>query len=200
MAMNSLCLLLVALAVACSGEMGLPADLDPADFVLEKEAFYRCGRWINKPDVRFGLFDVRATPIGETEQTDRPSDLLLDRISSLGGVVVHEFNVPLVRAVIALGAIPEIEGASSGLSGTDARAVTDASEFSVTVSIRYVVDPSDSDLARIVELGGEVFSTFRTAVGAVVPDLTIPVLRGQPEIENVGLRGGGCLAAPGGMD
>ncbi len=85
-------LLAVTLVIcACSDRIA------PEEYILQ-DVKYACGNWVPAmPEVSLGLFDIFGR-LNADDQKDRPPGEILHRIRLRGGVVVHEFHVPMARA------------------------------------------------------------------------------------------------------
>lgn len=163
---------LVALPLGC--DRVVQPDLDPADYVLPGVQ-YACRQWLPEaPAVELGLFDIYWGRPSPAIADDRPTEEHRLLVQMLGGVVIYEFHVRMIRAVIAPDRVPEL-GASV------VRGVPLVGAYPVDVFVRFA-DAVDEDVVTFIEAGGgrilNRFDNFAT-VAAVVPDAMIPALRGR---------------------
>jgi hypothetical protein len=104
------CALLVACETSTSVELLPPFEGDPATVVMPADLSYACRGWSQSPpDVDYGLFDVFFTYHTSGDPEDRPTADQRAQILRLNGRIVHEFNVPMIRAVLQPVAVPELD-------------------------------------------------------------------------------------------
>jgi hypothetical protein len=124
-----------------------------------------------------------------------PTDEQVAPVVAAGGVVVHRFNVPILRAEIDVDAVPTLV-----LSGRD-----DDAYFAVTVPepdrrkllllVMLSHDLTDADIAAVEALGGQVRSRWDYVEGYAVEieDAQVPRLRSLPGVKSVSANGVVCL-------
>lgn len=173
----------------------MPPPGDPAQFELGP-ALYACDRWSpGTPGAphRWGLFDLHFGRRGLDDPNDRPLPEHLAEIRQHNGRVLHEFNVPRVRAILQVGAVPEL---SAGV----VVAVTDADRLSVDVSVQWDFAATDAQLEYIRTLGGVIENDYpaylygASRISATVPDSAIPLIRALDGVSYVEAHGIGCLS------
>ncbi len=177
-----------ALAVACTDNLG-PDRGDPAQYVLDPVR-YACGGWSpSEPNVNLGLFDIfwglrELGDVGTGPRSEHRAAVL-----EAGGTLVHQFNVPMIRAILSLRRVPE-------LGANLVTGVPDASVFIVDVGVGYSRRLTDSDIDFFESLGGAVTHRFTSinAIAGELPDSAIPMLRARPEVRYVEGNGVSCLA------
>lgn len=174
--MRLLAAVCTAAVFACSEYLG-PERGDPADYVIDGVE-YSCDLWSpEEPEVEYGLFDV-LWPRGDVNDShDEPSASQRQTILDAGGTIVHTFNVPMIRAILPVAAIPEAFWGPISVTG-----VPDADEFPVAVFVGFYASDL-SDIASVIEsFDGVVHSVsaFTRAASATVPDESIPGLRDHP--------------------
>lgn len=172
-----------------------PPPGDPAQFELGP-ATYACDAWHPAPPAApeaWGLFDVHVGRRGPEAPDDRPLPEHLDHIREHHGRVVHEFNVPWVRVILQVGAVPEL---SAGV----VVAVTDADRLSVDVTVQWDFAATDAQLEYIRTLGGVIENDYpaylygASRISATVPDSAIPLIRALDGVSYVEAHGIGCLS------
>lgn len=111
-----------------------------------------------------------------------PADRAL--VTAHGGRVLHEFNVPAVRARIVLSRIPDLVQAGFWIL---VREVPDATRYDVPLTMGFVRPLVDADIELFASLGGQVTYRFDfiDALAGVLPDRSIPTLRQRPDVEYV---------------
>ncbi len=170
----------------------VPEDLDPAALTLPDSIIYACGDWSPAaPRGEFGLFDVIWSPMTpERRVAEGPTVEQVRAVEDVGGRVVHEFHIPMVRAILRPETAPV-------LGANMVRGVPDAGAHPVRVFIHYGGWVTDADEQMIENLGGTVTAhlTHIHSLGAIVPDSAISVLRTQGSVLHVsGVgEGTGCL-------
>ena len=151
-------------------------------------ARFACWTWYpERPPVERALMDIyfgRRTP---EDPTDRPSDESLATIVELGGTVVHSFNVPMARAILAVDAVPD-------LSANYVVTVTDEKIFNLRASIGIDTPLSAEERAFLEGLGVFAIEEYKLFVVAVVPDGAIPAIREQLDADYVSPDGIACPA------
>ena len=179
----------ILVAAACGGDLVVPSPDNAAEFAFTSPVSYVCGGWHPaRPDVQYGLFDVWwGSPRAET-----PTAELLKAVQSAGGVLVYEFHINQVRAIIAPDEVPGL-GAWNTTGFWSATGVVDPNQLSVDVIVVFL---GTADPSVVTALGGTVTHTYThvPAVAAMVPDDILPTLRAQPRVTYVEANGVGCLA------
>lgn len=129
--------------------------------------------------------------------SEGPRDRLTERdialVTSHGGRVLYHFNVPAVRARIVLARIPDLVESGFWLT---VRAVPDPTRYDVpSLSVGFTRTLRDSDVDLYASLGGHVDYRwdFINALSGVLPDRSIPALRGRSDVEYVEAGGVACL-------
>ena len=193
--------LIVTLAalVACQDAMG-PDRGDPAQYALSG-VDYACSRWSPaEPTARLGLFDVSFPPLqfqglNSTKGGPPPSAEQRHMILALGGTIVHEFQLPIIRAILPTRNVPRLF--ASRTAGSDHLAgVSDPTDLTVYAAIGYTRAITAADTTYLQALGvhiQEVMTSF-PSVHATIPDSAVGVLRARAEIQYVEPFGAACLA------
>ena len=180
--------LAVLLACGCSDNLG-PDRGDPAQYVLDPVR-YACGGWFpSEPTVSLGLFDLFWGLEGPDDAGTRPKPEHRTAVLEVGGTIVHQFHLPMIRAILAPSSVSEL--------GTNmATGVPDATAFTLDVAVGYSRSVTDDDIALFESLGGVVTHQFINfdAITGVLPDSAIPILRARPEVRFVEGNGVSCLA------
>lgn len=195
--------LAAALIVACREAVapgaGAPDDyqLPEADRTLDPSAVrvgsivFACQKWSVPPppaNTRM-LVDIHFGPSsGESPETDQ-----IEAVERHGGRVLYQFRFQAVRARIDAARIPALASEFHFLSVRD---VPDPRRFDWPVIASFVRPVTDADVERFAELGGQVRYRFTiiNALAGPLPDRSIDVLRGEPEVSTVNGEGVGCLA------
>ena len=120
--------MVVLLALGCADNVG-PERGDPAQYVLDP-VVYACGGWSSQPTVSLGLFDVFWGLEGPGDEGTGPKLKHRAWVLDAGGTIVHEFHVPMIRAILAPRRVPELR--SNMVTG-----VPDATVFTVNVGVGY---------------------------------------------------------------
>jgi hypothetical protein len=106
-------------------------------------------------------------------------------VTSQGGRVLHEFNVPAVRARILLSRVPDLVQRGRWIM---VRTVPDPTRYDVPRLIAGFNRPlDDTDVELFASLGGRVEYRwdFINALAGIVPDRSIPALRDRADVEYV---------------
>ncbi len=210
----SLVILLVAAAVTSIGmscdhpldeDPLVLFDGDPAAVTLDSNVAYVCGSWIGgAPNVTWGLFDVlfggshtmAGTLLGPTEEHRQ-------RIRGVGGQIVHEFNVPMIRTVLRPHTVPS-------LGANMVRGVPDAARFRIRGSIGWNDIEAHADTMYLKSLGVEIRGGYHTGTHGdgkdttfdgrghavyhvTLPDSAIALIRAHPDVIYVEVSTYGCL-------
>jgi hypothetical protein len=179
--------MVVLLALGCTDNLG-PERGDPAQYVLDPVR-YTCGGWSSQPTVSLGLFDVFWGLEGPDDVRTGPKLKHQAAVLDAGGTIVHEFHVPMIRAVLAPRRVPE-------LGANMVTGVPDATVFTVNVTVGYNRGFTDGDIELFESLGGVVTHqwAFINGIAGELPDSAIPILRARPEVLYVDGSGVACLA------
>jgi hypothetical protein len=119
-----------------------------------------------------------------------PTSAEAQAIERGGGAVGHRFNVPIVRAVIDVKAVPALIGMPPA-GAYYAATVTDPSTATVQVAVLLDHPPGDADIARAVALGGQNVRRYDSSnlFTVDVDDALIPRLRAVPGVTHVEFNG-----------
>lgn len=114
-------------------------------------------------------------------------------MTALGGVVLHRFNVPAVRARINLNQIPDLLASAHWVT---VREVPNPARFDLEVNVGYARPIGESDLQQFRKLGGRNTHQFDfiNGISGATPDRSIPELRASPGVLYVEPNGIFCLA------
>ena len=139
-------------------------------------------------DVFFG----RATPAGSPCCGPTSGDIEL--VNSHGGRVLYSFHVPAVRARMILSRIPGLVADGYWITVRD---VPDATRYDVPLSVGFTRPLSDDDVALFERLGGRVDHVweFINAIAGVLPDRSIGIFMGRPDVSYVQAHSVACLAS-----
>jgi len=148
------------------------------------------GFWERHEWVLVDVFFGRATPAGSPCCGPTSGDIEL--VNSHFGRVLYSFHVPAVRARMILSLIPYLQRDANWITVRD---VPDATRYDVPVTVGFTRPVSDDDVALFVSLGGRVSQPWRWgSINAVVlPDRSIGILMGRPDVRYVQAQGMGCL-------
>jgi hypothetical protein len=155
-------------------------SLDPGAYVLSGVQF-ACQQWLpNAPSVQLGLFDIYWGRPAPGLDDDGPTDEHRQLVRASGGVVVHEFHVRMIRAVLPPGKVPD-------LTATVVRGVPLAHDYPVDLFVRFSGAINEDVIAWIESSGGRILNRFENiaTVAAVVSDARIPTLRDLPDVADV---------------
>lgn len=161
----------VASLAACAASTGRPIFAGPAP--AGRTNAYVCGTWLYTPVPRGRLLlDLDAHP------TEVTADSLARAVRAAGGVVVHVYHVPRVRARMDV-------RAATALTGW-VRVVADSARRDVAVVASVHGALSAVDSARLVA-GGAVLRGNPVArgtywYGVTLPDSLLPLLRSLPAV------------------
>ncbi len=168
----------VVAACACLVPFGISAA-DQSDAFGRTRYVYACERWTPaQPVAAVDLFDVFG-----------PSNVLRQAVLQAGGRIVHEFNVPTVRARLRVSEIPGLP------LGFYAISVEQPNRYPVDAIIGFRAAVTDTDRAFLASVGATILKEYRFihAVHAIVPDEAIPAVRANPSVRYVELNVIGCL-------
>ena len=135
-------------------------------------------------DVFFG----RATADGPW---DGPTSGDIELVNSHGGRVLYSFHVPAVRARMILSRIPGLVADGYWITVRD---VPDATRYDVPLSVGFTRPLTDDDVALFERLGGRVDYVWEfNAIAGVLPDRSIGIFMGRPDVSYVQAQGMACL-------
>ena len=158
--------LFVALLLAgCSSQKFLGK---PVEAYVIGDYRFACQRWVpEEPPAEYGLFDVSFGQGSATLPGHRPSDEDRQRILSAGGMIVHEFHLRRVRAILPIAKVPNFHSVL---------AVGDPESFLAPVSFRIRMASAEEVLQILEEKGAVIRSVRRgssLSVSGLVPDAQI---------------------------
>jgi len=183
-------LLLVMWPSSCSTPLGpteaIPPPVLGLDSVVVGAVLFGCSEWQqDKPPASQRLIvDVFFGRAGPNSPPDRPLNDDLAEVESLGGEILHVFHFPAARVNISSRSIPDLE---TRVGMNHARTVPYSDRFDWKVMVGYSSEPSEEDLARFRDLGGELIYvfTFTPMISGILPDQSFPVLRADPRVSFV---------------
>jgi hypothetical protein len=185
---------LAAMCEACTESARF--DGDPSSVAFDAHVRYSCGEWLPaQPAGEWGLFDVHFGGPGVPEiATLGPTADQESRIREVGGVVVHVFNVPIIRAVLRPSVVADLDA-------NEVVGVIDPDQLRILAHVRWDDDTSRPDSMLFVQLGGEQphvgesitkdGQPFQIMIG-YLPDSAVPLLRRHPAISLVETSGVRC--------
>jgi hypothetical protein len=168
-------------------------SLDPAAAVVGQYIATPCDRNLHlRGSTEWALVDIFFSRRSESEPVTGPQDHHLRAVAARGGVVVHRFHVPAVRAWMPLREVPELVARGFWVSVRD---VPDPRRYDLPVIAMHVTSVEDADVDRFQRLGGQVKKRFTVipAVFGIIPDASIPELRASTRTEQVEPDGVACL-------
>lgn len=180
-------MLLIGPVLAACGDPGPRGRPDPADVALDSVQF-ACGDWSpSEPDVALGLFDVFWGQEGSEDPGTGPRPEHRAAVLAAGGTVVHEFHVPMIRAILPPERVPDLD--ANLVTG-----VQDATAFRVDVFVGYGRAVTPEDIAFFESLGGVVTRRYANIhlFSGHVPNAAIAPLRARSEVAYVEGIGVGC--------
>jgi len=123
---------------------------------------------------------------------DGPTEEDVAHVRSHGGRVLFRFHVPAVRARIMLSSIPDLVRDGFWITVRD---VPDATRYDLELNIGFDRPLRDSDEELIADLGGRIryWWDFIDGMAIVLPDRSVPVLRGRDDVAYVQVNGVACL-------
>ena len=172
--------LLALTAAACEDSLGPPPP-EYAQYAFGYEVSYACSGWSpSQPAVALGLFDIIDGSSDPLAPRDRPSDPLLQEITSRGGIIAYSFNIPKVRAVLDPAVVPQ-------LTANIVRGVRDPVDFTVKVFVRFRGGVINDRVVK--RYGGKILDVYDQfgIVLAAVSDARLPALRADRRLEYVEL-------------
>lgn len=169
-------------------------SLDPAALVIGEYIATPCGNnepLLSRPE--WAVVDIFFGRRSERDPVTGPRQEHLRAVSGRGGIVLHRFNVPAVRAYIQLSRIPDLVASEFWVS---VRAVPNPRRYDLDVLVGFVTPLRESDLEQFQRLGGRITTRFSfiDAIGGVLPDRSIPALRASDRTRYVEPNGIACLA------
>jgi hypothetical protein len=126
---------------------------------------------------------------------DGPTTDDIEPVESQGGRVLYSFHVPAVRARLIYSRIP---GVVQGGLWVTVRDVPDATRYDVPLTVGFNRPLTDDDADALGRLGGRVTYRFQfiNALSGILPDRSIPVYQGRPDVAYAQASGVTCLASP----
>ncbi len=185
-----LTLLAFGLGFACAVEP--PPSAGDASLYELAGVKYACSRWSPaEPAGDFGLFDIFWGNGVAGVQLEGPTERHREALADAGGILVREFYLPMVRAIVRPERVPQ-------LSANITTGVPDAGEYQVEVHVGYASRARDVVVAFIESLDGDVTHVFdiTPALVATLSNDVIPELRAHPDVAYVEGSGVGCLTGP----
>jgi len=170
----------------------LDYGFNPTDFSafeIESVLWYACGSWNPaEPSVDPGLFDVSWGLESAEDDGTGPKRKHRAAVLSAGGTIAYEFHLPMIRAVLSPGRVPEMQ--ANWVRGVSAAAVLD-----VEVFVSYGREITTADILLFETFGGELRHEFRgiNTLFGTLPDPAIPRLRRRPEVTRIDGNGILCL-------
>ncbi len=169
----------VAILLSCCSHSN-PVEPDYSAFAVDS-VIYKCGRWFPAPPEQSrGLFDIFLS----FDYTEDGMEAWRDHgmepwqrhmVESAGGVIIHEFHVPVVRVLIEAADLPPMN--------KYARGVTDIDDYPVRLTFMFKSAITQEDRDFLLAMGArdleeyalDPFTTPEVMV-AVVPDGGVPAV------------------------
>lgn len=171
-------------------------SLDPDALVLGDIIATRCRRNEQLLSRReWAVVDIFFGRRSERDPLTGPQPEHLRAVSARGGIVLHRFNIPAVRAYIQLSRIPELVANEFWVT---VREVPDPRRYDLQVLVGYVSSVQESDLELFRRLGGRITYRFSImdGIAGVLPDRSIPELRASARTRHVAPDQILCLLGP----
>jgi hypothetical protein len=126
---------------------------------------------------------------------DGPTAEQVDAVRDAGGLVTHNFHVPIVRAEIDLDAIPALVGWARPGKAYYAVTVPHPDDFRVELIVMLRRDLTDADIAAVEALGARVVWRYDALDGYTIEidDAAVPQVRALPGVKDVSKNGLGCF-------
>jgi len=173
-------------AVALLASCGDDSVVEPRVTVVESArctgpSMFACGHWSPcRPDSATATFDLDVIAPGSVEA-----------IRKAGGTIVHEFNVPIVRAFLPVDAIPGLVNSRQVWaafevppgSGLDFRGI-------IAFSLPLTSDDREFLASAGVTIKQEI--PWVDALTALIPDAAVPAIRMRPGVRHVEIDGVIC--------
>lgn len=176
---------LAALAGCSSDTIELPTRPDPPipQHHPVDSVQFACRHWVpGQPAPQRALFDIHYGSEADPATDLGPSPWQLEEVRRFGGVVVREFNLPIVRASIEVDSIPLLR--AWWCSG-----VPDPSVATARVYVVYLSTVTEEDLERLRALGGSELTMRNTTrvhyITGILPDDAIPAAREDPRVDRI---------------
>jgi hypothetical protein len=194
---------LLATILGC-GDLSSPPDsfvLPPENLSLDTAALrighvlYACHRWSSdfRPKEGPVVADLHFGRRGPDDPMDRPREESLDSVRARGGEILLVFAFPAARVRMTPAALATMV---DDHLADHVRSVPDLARYdwNVTVFLRQQVSAQDW-LTSFPALGGRVTHWYfgLNMFSGDLPNRSIPLLRGRPEVESVGADGLACL-------
>ena len=116
---------------------------------------------------------------------DGPTTSDMNLVTSQGGSVLYQFNVPAVRARVLLSRVPDLVEQGFWITVRD---VPDPTRFDVpSLSVGFSRPLLEADVELYESLGGRVEYRwdFINSLSGILPDRSIPALRDRSDVEYV---------------
>lgn len=114
----------------------------------------------------------------------KPAAADVELVTSHGGRVLHEFNIPAVRARMILSRVPGLVADGFWIVVRD---VPDATRYDVPLGVGFTRPLSDADVELFESLGGRVTHRFDfiDALHGILPDRSIPEFQRRSDVAYV---------------
>lgn len=146
-------------------------------------ALFVCGKWSPQaPTVELAAFDLLVV-----------GDAPIEEIRRAGGTVLHAYQVPLVRALVPVDAIPRL---GSGLHIVHAQEVSVDGPLAFRGSVGFVGAATDADVELLRQLGvTDMRVGYRGLyVEGDIPDAAVGAIRDHERVRWVEAKSYACLA------
>ena len=177
--------LLISVAALLAG-CGHDSGVDPRPVLVDEPSTYvgpwnyLCGAWNpSHPTVASATFDLHVSP-GAVE-----------KIREAGGTIVHEFNVPIVRAYLPVDAVPRL--ASTGHIWAALQVAPDSAfDFGGIIGIPTPLSGDDRNFLE--SAGVTIIQEFNhsDAIYALIPDASVPAIRSRPSVRGLEINSIAC--------
>jgi hypothetical protein len=180
----------ILLSASPDTEAQRPIELPPG----QTDYFYRCGGWEpEEPRAAVGLFDIFYGRRTAEDPDDGPYDWHREDVRSVGGRIVHEFNLPVLRARLRVSEIPKLR--AGFLISVDR-----PRDHTIDGLIGIPLPLSESHQSALDELGVTILGEITTinVLHAFFPDESIPAIRALDGVRYVEYNGYDiCPPSPG---
>jgi len=173
-------------AVALLASCGHESVVEPQVAVVESmpcagPSMFACGSWSPcRPNPAAAVFDLDMSAHGSVEA-----------IRQAGGTIVHEFNVPIVRALLPVDAIPGLVS-SRQISAAFEVPPESALDFGGFIGIPLPLTSDDREFLASAGVTIKHEFTSIDAVFALIPDAAVPAIRIRPGVRYVEINGVAC--------
>jgi hypothetical protein len=177
---------LLAAAVACSDGTA------PVVVLPQQHVFGPCAQaWSPAaPPAKRTVVDFHFAGNG-----DEPTPKQVRSVLVAGGVVLHRFHVPILRAEIDIDAVPSLVGWPRDGIAHYAVTVLEPANREVELLVMLSRDLTDADIAAVEALGGRILSRWDALDGYAVDidDAAVPRVRALPGVLSVSKNTFGCF-------